>query len=180
MDILSAQFNSGPLSLEEIKTVLGSDFGSSWPALQKKFSQTNGKFFNERMEAEKEKRKKHSEKQSENVKKRWNKYDGNTTVYTKPIPLENENENRNENELNELEIEDTKEFFERLGLGRLKDERIKNLFQAFLKVQDEYYPSRTKKIHHFMHLTKKELQNESRSFSKGSSTITRAEALKDF
>ena len=97
MDLLSAQFNSGPLSLEEIKTILGSDFGQSWPAIQKKFKQADGLFFNERMEAEKEKRKQHSKKQSENVKKRWEKYDGNTIVYTKPIPLENENEDENEN-----------------------------------------------------------------------------------
>lgn len=37
MDLLEAQFNNGGLSLDEIKTVLGSDFGSTWPALQKKF-----------------------------------------------------------------------------------------------------------------------------------------------
>lgn len=57
MDLLNAQFNSGPLSLDEIKTVLGSDFGSAWPALQKKFSTTaNGLFFNERLQTEKDKR----------------------------------------------------------------------------------------------------------------------------
>lgn len=57
MDLLNAQFNSGPLSLDEVKTVLGSDFGSSWPALQKKFATTtNGLFFNERLQAEKDKR----------------------------------------------------------------------------------------------------------------------------
>jgi len=57
MDLLHAQFNNGRLSLEEIKICLGSDFGTSWPTLQKKFKQDeNGLFFNERLEVEKQKR----------------------------------------------------------------------------------------------------------------------------
>lgn len=53
MDVLHAQFNSGHLSLEEIKIVLGSDFGTAWPALLKKFKVDEaGKFFNERLEEE--------------------------------------------------------------------------------------------------------------------------------
>lgn len=103
LDLLVAQFNSGPLSLEEIKTVLGPDFGTSWPILSKKFKVTEGLFFNERLEAEKSKRAEHSQKQRERVNKRWNKegenenginhgtYTGNTTVLPKI-----ENENRNE------------------------------------------------------------------------------------
>lgn len=55
MDLLCVQFNSGALSLDEIKTVLGSDFGS-WPALQKKFKCENGLYFNERLMNEKDKR----------------------------------------------------------------------------------------------------------------------------
>jgi len=97
MDLLSAQFNSGPLSLEQIKTVLGTD-QASWTVLSKKFKrEVNSEgievFFNERMETEKKKRSEHSKKQRDNVKKRWDQYHGNTTVYTKPIPLENEIEN---------------------------------------------------------------------------------------
>lgn len=57
MDVLHAQFNSGHLTLEEIKTVLGSDFGTAWPALLKKFKvDDTGKFFNERLEEEQIKR----------------------------------------------------------------------------------------------------------------------------
>lgn len=57
MDLLHAQFNSGRLTMEEIKTVLGSDFGQAWPTLQKKFTvDSTGKYFNERLEVEKEKR----------------------------------------------------------------------------------------------------------------------------
>lgn len=57
MDLLHAQFNSGHLSLEEIKTVLGSDFGQSWPTIQKKFAvDPAGKYFNVRLEVEQVKR----------------------------------------------------------------------------------------------------------------------------
>lgn len=94
MDILIAQFNHGHLSLENIRTVLGSDF-PAWDALQKKFAQdAAGKFFNERLEAEMIKRKEYCGKQSERIKKRWDKdprkQSGNTVVLPK-----REDENRN-------------------------------------------------------------------------------------
>lgn len=73
MDLLHAQFNSGHLSLEEIKTVLGNDF-ASWGALSKKFiKDDNGLFFNHRLESEIIKRKDFSKKQSDRVKKRYQK-----------------------------------------------------------------------------------------------------------
>lgn len=68
MDLLNAQFNNGPLSLEEIKTVLGSDFGSSWPTLQKKFSTTaGGHFFQWRLQAEKDKRSSYVKSRQQNL-----------------------------------------------------------------------------------------------------------------
>jgi len=68
MDLLDAQFNSGPLSLEEIRTVLGADFGQAWPTLQKKFTLTDsGLYYNERMEFEKDKRKKFTESRRQNL-----------------------------------------------------------------------------------------------------------------
>jgi len=57
IDLLMAQFNSGPLSLEHIKTVLGQD-QATWTVLQAKFKlDNNGKFFNEKLATEIEKRK---------------------------------------------------------------------------------------------------------------------------
>lgn len=68
-DLLHAQFNNGHLSLDEIKTVLGSDFGSSWPTLRKKFAVDNdGLFFNERAELEKNKRIAFVESRKNNLK----------------------------------------------------------------------------------------------------------------
>lgn len=69
MDVLNAQFNEGPLSLDQIKTVLGSDFGQAWPTIQKKFKTTaDGLFFNSRLEKEKENRRKWVESRTNNLK----------------------------------------------------------------------------------------------------------------
>ena len=99
LDLLVAQFNSGPLSLEEIKIVLGNDFAAWQGSLSKKFKQTEtGLFFNERLEAEKTKRVEFSSKQKDRINKRWNKVgtpSGNTAV----LPIENENRNEDVNEI---------------------------------------------------------------------------------
>lgn len=69
MDLLYAQFNSGHLSLDEIKTVLGSDFGQTWPTLQKKFvkDEITGLFYNERLVFEAEKRRSYSSSRRTNL-----------------------------------------------------------------------------------------------------------------
>lgn len=90
MDLLNAQFNNGPLSLDEVKTVLGSDFGSSWPTLQKKFKiGETGLFFNERLQHEKDKRVNYSRSRKENAKH---------MVEHMPKHMENEPEIRIENQ----------------------------------------------------------------------------------
>lgn len=69
MDLLIAQFNNGHLSLEEIKTVLGSDFGQAWSTLQKKFRCDEvGLFFNVKLESEMIRRQEYSKSRSRNRK----------------------------------------------------------------------------------------------------------------
>lgn len=91
MDLLHAQFNSGHLTLEEIKTVLGSDFGQAWPTLQKKFTADDaGKYFNVRLDEEKEKRAAFTKSRRDNLHK---------TKHMKQHMgdhMENENEDRND------------------------------------------------------------------------------------
>ncbi|MHA4844454.1 hypothetical protein ACX0G7_09830 [Flavitalea antarctica] len=96
IDLLHAQFNSGPLSVEEIKIVLGADF-AAWGTLQKKFKRTEtGLFFNERLELEKNKRKSFSESRRKNVQKRYDKSTSvDTSVEHMNLHMENENENEN-------------------------------------------------------------------------------------
>lgn len=94
MAILSAQFNSGPLSLEKIKTVLGCDF-SSWGALSEKFKQTEeGLFFNERLESEKAKRKSFVESRRNNLLGKSSHMDTHTGAHKARL-MENENEDEN-------------------------------------------------------------------------------------
>jgi len=96
MDLLSAQFNSGPLSLEEIKTVLGNDF-AVWGALSKKFKQTpEGLFFNERLEVEKNKRKAYSASRKKNLEGKKSDMDKDINPHM-GVHMENENENVNYN-----------------------------------------------------------------------------------
>ena len=94
MDLLNAQFNNGHLSLEEIKTVLGSDFGSTWPTLQKKFvTDPQGNFFNERAELEKQKRIAFTESRKSNLKG----HKGDHVQHHKVHLMENENRNESIN-----------------------------------------------------------------------------------
>lgn len=95
MDLLAAQFNAGPLSLDQVKNLLGTD-QASWTVLRAKFKREVNSdgievFFNERMETERIKRQAFSKIQKDKVNKRWQK---DTPVYTPVIPLENENEIR--------------------------------------------------------------------------------------
>lgn len=67
MDLLIAQFNNGPLELDEIKTILGADFGL-WNSLSKKFTFMNGRYYNERLEVEKNKRSAYTTSRRNNAK----------------------------------------------------------------------------------------------------------------
>lgn len=114
MDVLMAQFNSGALSLEEIKTVLGSDFGQSWPTIQKKFKQTeDGLFLNERLQLEKEKRIEYTQSRAGNRSGKTKKHMKNISkTYEKHMIQHMENENTNEiKSKNQIELEKKKKKF---------------------------------------------------------------------
>jgi hypothetical protein len=99
MDVLHAQFNHGRLSLEEIKICLGSDFGTAWPTLQKKFKvDENSLFFNERLEYEKNKRAAFTASRRNNLPvKEELLTDISAHINTHmSVDMENENENRND------------------------------------------------------------------------------------
>lgn len=104
IDLLMAQFNSGPLSLDQIKTVLGQD-QAIWTVLREKFvTDNNGRFFNEKMATEIEKRKGFVKSRSNNKagrkKTHVESYDKSNDLKMK-LHMENENENRNKTEKKE-------------------------------------------------------------------------------
>ncbi len=92
LELLVMQWNSGRITDTAAKRLVGAEL---WHKLAHKFSADGNGLFNKRLEHEKQKRKKHSENQSNNAKKRWNRdSSGNATA----LPLENANENINETE----------------------------------------------------------------------------------
>jgi hypothetical protein len=98
MDLLHAQFNTGHLSLEEIKNVLGNDF-ATWQTLSKKFTKDeNGLFYNTRMEEENIKRRAFIQSRKDNrvngLKKK--------AASSQNIPPDEEIENRSENEIHSI------------------------------------------------------------------------------
>lgn len=102
VDLLMAQFNAGPLSMSEIKTVLGQDYAVFAEVLIKKFEMTgDGKYYNERLKYEIEKRKAYSESRRANKQKKsyHNTYDishDNDMSEHMENAIENRNEIKNE------------------------------------------------------------------------------------
>lgn len=102
MDLLTAQFNSGHLTETQIRKLLGNDQGLWGTVLREKFVvDGSGSYFNQRLEDEINKRKKHSAKQRDTALKRWTKEkechgisDGISHGITTAMPLVIENENK--------------------------------------------------------------------------------------
>lgn len=168
IDLLMAQFNSGPLSLEEIKTVLGTD-QASWTVLSKKFKKTDsGLFFNERLEAEKTKRSAYSNSRRNNRNKDM-KSDMNNHINNHMIShMENENINGNKDpsfekseklffDLTTAEIQNTIEYEDRVVQKKFSSEDLRSFWVAF-KVQycNDFYVSRVRVVQHFRDWLKKQ------------------------
>lgn len=94
--LLCLQHQQGHINEKDIENICN----SSDRVKEKFIKDDRGRYYNLRLEEESNKRKAHSEKQRENIMKRWSKdkevvippyQSGNTVV----IPLENENENEN-------------------------------------------------------------------------------------
>lgn len=94
MRLLIEQWDKGGLPNDYQKlTRLATSLDTNWEFLKNKFELVDGLLKNPVMEEIREKRRKHSEKQSDNVRKRYQK---STKTDTKYLPLENEYEIENE------------------------------------------------------------------------------------
>lgn len=164
IDLLHAQFNNGHLSLEDIKTCLGADYGQSWPTLQKKFKQDqDGLFFNERLEREKLKRAAYSKSRAKNREGGGKKTYVDTYVKHMSLHMSPhmENENRIEKKegvkgekekhtLSDTETKNTVEFCAITLQRSYTTDRIRQLWDAFL-IQNgsEVYNKATDRVRHF-------------------------------
>lgn len=98
MDLLVLQFNKGAFTIDQAKKVLNGSFERLWPVLLEKFSQEGNKFFNQRLEIEKEKRASFTESRRKNrSSKNTSKTYDDTSEKHMSLHMENENENRNVN-----------------------------------------------------------------------------------
>lgn len=109
LDLLIAQFNNGPLSLETIKIVLGQD-QATWTVLSSKFKQdSQGNFSNERLATEIEKRKEYCKSKSHPKAGRKKSYDKSYDIHMNNH-TENENEIKNENLIRDRVVGKGEEF----------------------------------------------------------------------
>lgn len=115
MDLLHAQFNNGHLSDAEVRTVLGQDYGQYWPLLSKKFAMdSDGNYYNSRLNEEIARRKNFSLKQTANGKKGGRP---KAKTKTKDNPTLNPNESLLENAIeNENEFNSKKESLTKIDL----------------------------------------------------------------
>jgi uncharacterized protein YdaU (DUF1376 family) len=105
MRLLMEQWDKGSLPNDYQRlTRLATSLDKNWNLIKPKFKEMDGVLINVRMEEIRENIKKHSKKQSDNVRKR---YQTSTKLPTKNVPLEDEYEN--ENSINEKGK--TKEMF---------------------------------------------------------------------
>lgn len=178
--LLCLHHQKGRLSEKMIRLTIG----NATADVMAKFRQDeNGLFFNDRLEEEIEKRRKHAEKQRVRAIDGWKKRKtgnatSNATADATALPLENENENGNEdvnksvtvnkekpknlNEpLNEIELAGTAEFVFRMTKKEIAPHDIESYWQAFLLASEgELYPGRNKQVTHFRHWLKNEMSKQ--------------------
>lgn len=185
MDLLHAQFNNGRLSISEIKTVLGVDFGQAWPTLQKKFKQDEaGLFYNKRAEDEKLKREKFVKSRRNNLNSSHTKQHMEPHMDNHMEPhMDNVNRNINGNKGNggmgEREVsnwEGEKQKFLQDGgwiykfcmEKKLTPEQfaaMANQFLTDLELKEDYKPIKEIRSH-FTNWYNKEQKGKSKSYAK--------------
>lgn len=180
MDLLDAQFNSGPLSMDEIRTVLGTDFGQAWPTLQKKFTVTNtGLYYNARLEEEKFKRRKFTESRKNNLLPKkpphMDAHMGDHMAKPMGVHMENENGNINQKwnarpdstlklELTDLEIGKATEYVAGIRQVALSPDRVRTYWNSFVAnlTGEDWYHTRAALVKHFREWLKKQPFDESK------------------
>ena len=117
LELLVMQWNCHRITNDAAKRLVGEPL---WHKISHKFEADGNGFFNERLEQEIIKRRKHSEKQRDNANKRWVKQvcDGNTTT----MPLEDENVNKSV--LEEIGSEKIKEIANEVWKDQIWKEQI--------------------------------------------------------
>lgn len=121
--LLIEQWDKGGLPNDYQRlTRLCTSLPTNWDMLRSKFPEADGLLKNPVMEAIREKRAKHSEKQSENVRKR---YQTSTKPPTKNLPLEIENEIENEKVIEGKEVQEENQLEPAAAFDEIYIENLK-------------------------------------------------------
>lgn len=177
MDLLSAQYHMGHLSLEQIKNILGNDF-SAWQILKIKFAQDENKnFFNERLATEVRKREKYSESRSKNRKKTHDEDMNNISKTHDCIYNETgietgigifEKYEKLFFDLTANEINNSIEYLHRVTQKQFSLSELQNFWEGFkIQYSKDFHPNRNEVIKHFRNCIKKDQVNGHANHSTG-------------
>lgn len=161
VELLMAQFNRGHMTKDMIGQVLGHKFGQIWEVVQHKFIQdSEGRYYNVRLEEEQKKRKAFVDSRKKNIKG-TNQYtknketkqghmDGHMTSH-----MEDENKYTNYNSINN-NIQYVENIYRRLILGekiKMSYEKFTSLITEFITTQElqekKYFDEKDYKNHFF-------------------------------
>lgn len=105
--LLIEQWDKGGLPNDSQRLArLYTSHDANWSMLKEKFPLVDGLLKNPVMEAVRQKRAKHSEKQATNAKHRWKSMPNESQNDAKSMPLENEYENENERVIERKEVQE--------------------------------------------------------------------------
>jgi len=149
LELLMLQFNRGHMTSH----MIGQTVGQLWDKLQDKFEQdTNGMWFNERLDVEKTRRKTFTESRKNNINGK-NQYNNNEAHIIGHMTSHMENENRNINNNNRYDFLKTSEILNSeneigwretiMQVSSVKtDRQLKVFIKEFLLIQkaNNYFP----------------------------------------
>jgi uncharacterized protein YdaU (DUF1376 family) len=161
VELLMAQFNRGHMTKDMIGQVLGHKFGQIWEVVQHKFIQdSEGRYYNVRLEEEQKKRKAFVDSRKNNIKG-INKYTKNKETKQSHMDghmashMEDENKYINYNSINS-NIQYVESIYRRLILGekiKMSYEKFTSLITEFITTQElqekKYFDEKDYKNHFF-------------------------------
>lgn len=174
MELLLFQFNNGPMSIEDIKDVLGPYFEKLWERkLKGKFLFQDDKYFNRRIAEAKSKREKYSESRRNNFN------GGNKPKHEEEVQAEQTTVHKPKNLIDQYfnDLRNSEQFHDISRRLQMDPEYLASFIPAFKLKAELEYPYFARFANHFKNYVLKELKDgQSNSKSKHAGTYN-AEAL---
>jgi hypothetical protein len=152
MDLIIFQYNNGPMTIDDIKDVLGPDFDKMWERkLKIKFTFDKGKYFNKKIEDVKEKQNNYSESRKNNLHGHKNKTQESNpvTIITQPTGTVAQYFQ---------DLPNSKRFEEVYNQLSLDPEYLKTFIDPFKIKAELEYPTFLRFVTHFKNYVAQELK----------------------